>query len=88
MHCAAGFSVATGYGSATLAAGASTTFTIQLDASAAGSFSGNVSLASNDPASPYRFTVTGSVTTPPAVQIVNNGQTGFSTAGAWTASNV
>src|SRR5262249_15401076 len=45
----AGFSLAAGFGSTTVAPGASTTFTLKLTALTAGSYSGTVSFGTNDP---------------------------------------
>jgi hypothetical protein len=57
-----GFSVATSFGSTTLAPGASTTFVIRLNAISAGSYSGTLSFANNDAnENPYDFTVSGTV---------------------------
>jgi hypothetical protein len=78
----AGFSLAAGFGSTTLAPGASTTFTVSLSAAAAGSYSGQVSFGTNDPNNnPFTFTVSGTVA---AAGIIDDGDPGFSTAGSWT----
>jgi hypothetical protein len=78
----AGFSLAADFGSTTVAPGASTTFTVRLDATAAGSYSGQVSFATNDPNNnPFIFTVSGTVT---AVSIIDDRTAGFSTVGNWT----
>lgn len=54
--------------SATVAAGAATTLVVQLDATAAGSFSGALSFNDNDAASdPYSITISGTVTAPQIV---------------------
>src|SRR5262249_47348994 len=56
----AGFSLASTFGSTALAPGASTTFKVRLDAATAGSSSGTLSFATNDPNdNPYAFTVSG-----------------------------
>lgn len=61
----AGYTLVSGLGSTSLAAGASTSFTISLDAASAGSFSGSIQLASNDAdENPYDLTLTGSVAAP------------------------
>jgi hypothetical protein len=63
----AGLTLKSGFGSTSLAPGASTTFTVQLTAAAAGTYSGAVSFTTSDPANnPYTFTLTGTVTAPPA----------------------
>jgi hypothetical protein len=78
----AGFSLASGFGTTTLAPGATTTFTIQLNASAPGSYSGTVSFGTNDPHNnPFTFSVSGTVT---GVSIIDDSQPGFSTVGSWT----
>ena len=65
----AGFSVVTPFTSS-VAVGASTTFTIRLDATAVGSFQGNLSLASNDAdENPFEFSLQGEVL-PPQPEIV------------------
>jgi subtilisin family serine protease/uncharacterized protein (DUF2141 family) len=77
----AGFSVASGFGVGTLAPGASTAFTIQLDAAAAGNYGGQVSFATNDPnARLYTFALTGAAT---AIQYVDDGDPGFSASANW-----
>jgi subtilisin family serine protease len=81
----AGFTVTSGFGSTTLASGASTTFTVRLDAAAAGIYSGQVSFGNNDAdENPFNFTIQGMVAT---VQIIDDGTTGFSTSGSWTIFN-
>ncbi|MBX6316580.1 MAG: choice-of-anchor D domain-containing protein [Isosphaeraceae bacterium] len=58
----AGFTLASSFGSTTLAPGASTTFAVQFGA-AAGTASGMISFASNDPYhNPFQFDVTASAT--------------------------
>ncbi len=80
-----GFSLVSSFAATTLATDETTTFTVSLNAAAAGSFSGDVSFSSNDAdESPFTFTVEGVVEDPPAVQIVDNGDTSFSTVGAWS----
>ena len=56
----AGFSVASSFGSTTLAPGNSTTFTVRLDAIAAGTRSGALQFANNDAdENPFDFTISG-----------------------------
>jgi uncharacterized protein (DUF2141 family) len=77
----AGFSLVSGFGSTTLAAGSSTTFTVRLDAASAGSYSGQVSFGTSDPNNnPYTFTISGTVTN---VSILDDSNPGFSTVGSW-----
>ncbi|MFP6692621.1 MAG: choice-of-anchor D domain-containing protein, partial [Pirellulales bacterium] len=78
----AGYSVASGFGSTTLPPGAETTFTIQLDAAADGTFAGNISFGNNDgDENPFDIAVTGSVNPPPAVTILDDGDAGFASGG-------
>ena len=52
-----GFSLASDFGATTLAPGASTTFSVRLDALAPGTYSGTVSFATSDPnQNPFNFT--------------------------------
>jgi hypothetical protein len=56
----AGFSVASSFGSTTLAPGNLTTFTVQLDAIAVGTYSGTLQFANNDgDENPFDFTING-----------------------------
>jgi CII-binding regulator of phage lambda lysogenization HflD len=65
-----GFSLTEGL-SSSLIAGASDTFTIQLDTSAVGTYEGNISFVSNDSdENPFNFTITGTVTEQPVPEIV------------------
>jgi subtilisin family serine protease len=81
----AGFSLVSGFGAATLAADQTTTFTIALTAVSAGQYNGAVTFGTSDPdESPFNFAVEGSVTDPPKVQIVDNGDLAFTTVGDWT----
>ena len=74
----AGFSLLSGYGATTLAPGATTTFSVQLDTSAAGSYAGTVSLATNDPLQdPFTFSVSGTVS---EVQTLDDGEAGFASS--------
>jgi hypothetical protein len=79
-----GFTLVSGFGSTSLAAGASTTFTVAIaNTASAASYSGTVSFGTSDPNnSPFTFTLTGTVA--PSV-VLDNGQAGFSEAGSgWT----
>jgi hypothetical protein len=82
-----GFSIVQNLGSTSLGAGASTTFTLQLNANAAGTFGGWISLVNNDSdENPFSFQVSGAVTDPnaPYTQIIDDGSPGHSLAGSWT----
>ncbi|WP_197997538.1 choice-of-anchor D domain-containing protein, partial [Gimesia panareensis] len=75
-----GFSLVTGFGDTNLAPGASTTFTLQMDASVGGSFSGMVSFGADlAEENPFNFTVSGSAADS---MIVDNGDLAYSTSGA------
>ncbi len=59
----AGFEVTSGFGTNNVAAGASTTFTVQLEAAEAGTYGGALSIVSNDSdENPFDFTISGTVT--------------------------
>jgi hypothetical protein len=79
----AGYSLVSGFGQTTLPPGGQTSFTVQLDAMAAGAFNGTVSFGANDPDfdGTFSFTLQGSVT---ATQIIDDGDAGHSTVGSWT----
>jgi hypothetical protein len=86
----AGFTLVSNLGSTTLGPGQSTTFTIRLDATAPGTFSGAIALANSDSTqNPFNLTLTGTVTAPKIVvdrgtTALTNGQTvnfGTSTQG-------
>ena len=77
----AGFSLAAGFGQATLAPGQSTTFAVRLDAAAVGVYSGAVRFATNDPAHPdFTFAVTGTTS---VVSYLDDGGAGFSATPGW-----
>ncbi len=82
-----GFTVTSTFGSTSLAPGASTTVTVEMSAAALGTFSGAASFTSNDSASPFSFTLSGSILANPvaAVQKIDNSDAGFATLGSgWT----
>ena len=83
----AGFSLASGFSSATLAPGASTTFSVQLDAAAAGSFGGAVGFATNDPnQNPFTFTISGVVAgVASEAYFIDDGDPGFTATSGWQA---
>lgn len=80
-----GFS-ASSFGQTALAPNTSTTFTVTLDATSVGNYSGQLSFMNDDAdESPYNFTISGSVIAPPpSIQIIDDGATGFSAVGNWT----
>ncbi len=81
-----GFTVTSSFGTSTLAPGATTTFAVRLDAATVGNYSGMLSFGNDDAdENPFNFTISGTVTAPPAVAIIDDGAAGFTTAGAWTA---
>ena len=81
----AGFSLASGLGVTALAPGASTAFAVRFDAAAAGTAGGRVSFATNDAdEDPFDFAINANATTPSAVRVLDDGEPGFSTSGAWT----
>ena len=76
----AGFTAAA-FGTTMVPAGASTTFSVTLTAASVGSYSGTVSFGNNDSdENPFDFTLTGEATG----RIIDNGDAGYTTAGAWT----
>jgi hypothetical protein len=78
----AGFSLTTGFGATTLAPGASTSFTVRLDATSPGTYSGQVSFGTNDTNNnPFTFSLSGAVT---AVNIIDDSNPGYSNVGSWT----
>ncbi len=61
----AGYSIATSFGSTSVAAAGNTTFQVQLDATNGGTYTGTVQFVTNDPdENPYNFTITGIVDAP------------------------
>jgi len=84
----AGFSVASGFSVMGLSCGESTTFSVKLDATAEGTYSGTLSFNNNDAdEGTFDFTIGGTVTAaaaPASAQIVDNGEAGFSTSSGWT----
>ncbi|WP_417382519.1 choice-of-anchor D domain-containing protein [Gimesia sp.] len=76
-----GFSLASPFGTNNLPPGASTTFTLRMDAGSAGSFSGMVTFAvDSSDANPFNFMVSGSAA---GSMIIDNGDLGYSTSGDW-----
>lgn len=66
-----GFTLVEGL-SASIAAGASDTFTVQLNTATAGTFSGQISFTDNDSdENPFNFSISGTVTAPPDLTVSN-----------------
>jgi hypothetical protein len=77
----AGFSLAAGFGQATLAPGQSTTFAIRLDAAAVGAFGGAASFATNDPAhANFTLALTGTAS---VISYQGDSGAGFSVTPGW-----
>ncbi|HEX5104940.1 MAG TPA: choice-of-anchor D domain-containing protein, partial [Pirellulaceae bacterium] len=89
----AGFLLVSNIGSTSLAPGQSTSFTVRMTASAAGTFSGSISIGNNDSdESPYDLVLTGVVSgsqpqSQSEVRYIDNGSSGYSTAGTWYSSS-
>ncbi len=79
-----GFTVTATFGSTSLAPGASTTVTVEMSAASLGSFSGAAAFTSNDSASPFGFTLFGTVLATPAatIQKIDNADASFTTIGS------
>jgi hypothetical protein len=90
----AGFSIVSNIGTASLSAGQSTTFVVRMTATTAGSFSGVIQFTNNDAnEATYDFTVSGTVTLPPAPEVTvllsgttfaDGGSTSFGTTNVGT----
>lgn len=81
-----GFTLVSNLGATTLNGGESTTFTIQLDAAAGGSFSGQLVLVSSDPdEGSFAIGLTGDVVAapPPVVQTIDDGGAGNQVGARW-----
>lgn len=83
----AGFTLVSNIAATSLAAGASTSFTVRLNATAAGAFGGTLSIFNSDGnESPYDLALSGTVVAAPQpaiVRTIDNGAAGFSTSGPW-----
>ena len=79
----AGFTLTADFGTTSVAQGASTTFTVQLNTSVITAYSGTVSFGTNDPNNnPFTFTLTATVG---STQIIDDSSaSGFSTTAGWT----
>jgi uncharacterized repeat protein (TIGR01451 family) len=76
-----GFTVVSSFGSTTLNPGQSTTFQVRYDAQSLGLASGMLSFGTNDSdENPFNFTISAEA----AGTIVDDGDPGFATSGAWT----
>jgi PhoPQ-activated pathogenicity-related protein/predicted secreted protein len=83
-----GFMLSSGFGSTILAPFASTTFEIAVDTAVLGNQSGQASFVNDDVAddeNPFNFTVQANVVPATGIQIIDNGDTGYSTAGSWAS---
>ena len=77
----AGFTVTSSFGATTLAAGASTTFTVRMDAASGGTPSGQISFTSDDAdEATFNFNISGTVL---ASQVMDDGDAGFTATGGW-----
>jgi hypothetical protein len=83
-----GFTLASDFGTTTVAPGASTTFVVQINTGTATTYSGTVSFGSNDPsARTFSFTLTGTVG---SAALTDDSYAGFSATSGWlfaTGSN-
>ena len=67
-----------------IAAGGSGTFVVRLDGVNGGIYSGSLAFMNSDgDESPFDFTIQGTVGQPPAIQVIDDGDSGFVTAGRW-----
>src|SRR5439155_11371628 len=86
-----GFSLVSNLSATTLAPGGSTTFSVQLDATAAGSLTGVIHIVSNDTDEGSFDIVLGGVVSDPSpvayIKTIDNGADGFATTGIWHAQN-
>ncbi|HZL92930.1 MAG TPA: choice-of-anchor D domain-containing protein, partial [Vicinamibacterales bacterium] len=83
-----GFTITTNFGvNQAITPGSFFDIVVQLDATSVGTFTGEVSFATNDTdENPFNFAVTANVFPPaetPVLLIIDNGATGYSTSGAW-----
>src|SRR5262245_14777047 len=91
----AGFSLVSGLSATTLAPGGTATFTVQLDGTAGGSFSGVIHITSNDnDEASFALGLHGVVNDPtppppppPYVKTIDNGADGFAGTGNWHVQN-
>lgn len=84
INVPAGFTLLQSFASRTLGPGESTTFVVALNAGDAASYSGPLTFTNNDPVNPaFSVALTGGVTPFPALRIVDDSDSGFSTVGQW-----
>jgi hypothetical protein len=77
-----GFVLTQGFGSTSLAPGASTTFQVALTGTAVGSYSGALSFATSDPNFPtYSYTISGTVS---GTEVIDDSGPGYSETSGWT----
>ena len=79
----AGFELVFNFGKTTLAANASTTFTVQLTSVSNGTYHGPISLASSDMAGPFDLILDGQVS---AARVIDDGDSAFKKVGVWTCA--
>ncbi len=84
-----GFTVLRTFGRVIVPAGETTTFTVALNAAAAGRYaSGQLSFVNNDaPRNPFNFTLTGSALPEPSLRILDNNDASFRVIGPWATGN-
>src|SRR5581483_4103882 len=81
----AGYSVVSGFGSATLAPGASTTFAVQASAAQVGTYSGWLTFGTSDSANDlYQVNLSGTVS---ATVVQDDAGPGFAVAGTWRSAS-
>jgi hypothetical protein len=84
-----GFALVSNFASTNLAPGQSTTFTLRLHSAQAGTYAGPISWGNNDSdENPFRLSLQGAVVSVPQpidVQILDDGDSGQSMQGVWTA---
>jgi hypothetical protein len=78
-----GFTLTSGFGAATLAPGEMTSFTVSLEGASSGTYVGEVAFDASDSVEPFRFGVSGVVSAPLVVSILDNGDWGYTEQGEW-----
>jgi hypothetical protein len=83
-----GFTLASDFGTTTVAPGQATTFVVRLDGAAEGTVTGGLSFASNDAdESPFNIGLTGTVSMYPAPFVVDDGDVAYTATGSWSSYN-